>query len=200
MGAGVDGEPRHLAGDRPGERIEQRDRIDAVIEQLDPHRLALGLGGKDVDDVPAHAVGALGEIQLVARVLHVGKAAQELALLEAVPALQVQHHGEVGLRIAQAVDRGHGRDDDRIRAFEQRLGRREAHLLDVLIHRGVLLDVGVRGGDVGLRLIVVVVGDEVLERVVRKELAELPVQLRREGLVMRQNHGGALHALDHTGR
>ncbi len=200
MGAGVDGEPRHFAGDRPGERIEQRYRVDGVIEQLDPHRLALGLGRKDVDDIPAHAVGALGQIQLVARVLHVGEAPQQLALLEAVAALQVQHHGEVGLGIAQPVDRGHGRDDDRIRTLQQRLGRREAHLLDVLVDRGVLLDVRVRGGYVGLGLIVVVVGDEVLHRVVREKLTELPVKLRGEGLVMRQHHGGALHALDHGRR
>ena len=50
-------------------------------------------------------------------------------------------------------------------------------------------------GHVGLGLVVVVVGDEVLDRVVREELAELPVELRREGLVVRQHHAsGAARA------
>ena len=56
-----------------------------------------------------------------------------------------------------------------------------------------------RGRHVGLGLVVVVVGDEVLDRVVREELAELAVELRGERLVVRQHHGGALHALDHVG-
>ena len=54
-----------------------------------------------------------------------------------------------------------------------------------------------RGRHVGLGLVVVVVGDEVLDRVVREEFAELAVELRGEGLVVRQHHGRALHALDH---
>ena len=58
-----------------------------------------------------------------------------------------------------------------VAALEQRLGRRQAHLLDVLVDRGVLLDVGVARGHVGLGLVVVVVRDEVLDRVVREELA-----------------------------
>src|SRR5256885_10847763 len=49
------------------------------------------------------SIGALGEIQLVTRVLHVGEAPQQPSLLEAVAALQVQHHGEVGLRIAMVL-------------------------------------------------------------------------------------------------
>ena len=52
-----------------------------------------------------------------------------------------------------------------------------------------------RRGHVGLGLVVVVVGDEVLDRVVREELAELAVQLRGERLVVRQHHAsGAARA------
>ena len=101
--------------------------------------------------------------------------------------------------IAQAVDRRHRRDDDRVRPLEQRLGRRQAHLLDVRVDRGVLLDVGVRGRNVGLGLVVVVVADEVLDRVAREELAELAVELRGERLVVRHDQRRALHALDDVG-
>jgi hypothetical protein len=141
---GVDGEARYLARDRAGQRVEERDRIDGVVEKLDAHGLALRLGREDVDHVAAHPISALREIKLVARVLHLGQASQQLTLLQAVAAFQVQHHRQVRLRIAEPVDRGDGRDDDRVRPLEQRFGRREAHLLDVLVHRGILLDVGVR--------------------------------------------------------
>jgi hypothetical protein len=96
----------------------------------------------------------------------------------------VHDHLEVGLRIAEAIDRRHGGHHQAVLAGHQRLGGGQAHLLDVVVDRGVLLDEGIGGRHVGLGLVVVVVGDEVLDRVVREELLELPVELRREGLVV----------------
>src|SRR3954469_10783012 len=60
-----------------------------------------------------------------------------------------------------------------------------AEAVDLLVDRGVLLDVQVLRGDVRLGLVVVVVGDEVLDGVLREELAELVAELRRERLVVR---------------
>src|SRR5581483_4634827 len=51
----------------------------------------------------------------------------------------------------------------------------------------VLLDVQVGLRDVGLGLVVVVVGDEVLDGVAREELAELVAELRGERLVVRDH-------------
>jgi hypothetical protein len=45
-----------------------------------------------------------------------------------------------------------------------------AEAIDLVVDRGVLLDVEVLGRDVGLGLVVVVVGDEVLDRVVGEEV------------------------------
>ena len=165
------GAARHLAQHLAGQRVEERERLDLVVEELHAHGIALRLRREDVHDVAAHAERALAQVQFVARVLHVGEAPQQLALVHAVAAHEVQHHLEVGLRIAEAVDRGHRGDDDRVGPLEQRLGRRQPHLLDVLVDRGVLLDVGVGGRHVGFRLVVVVVRDEVLDGVAREVLA-----------------------------
>ncbi len=59
--------------------------------------------------------------------------------------------------------------------------------------RGFLLDIGVGARDVGLGLVVVVVGDEILDRVVRKEALHLAVELGRQGLVRRQDQRRPLH-------
>ena len=64
-----------------------------------------------------------------------------------------------------------------------------AHLVDLVVDGGVLLDVGVGRGDVGLGLVVVVVGDEVLDGVVGEELLELAVELGRQGLVVGEDQG-----------
>src|SRR6185503_1362452 len=71
-----------------------------------------------------------------------------------------------------------------------------AQAVDLVVDRGVLLDVEVLRRDVGLRLVVVVVGDEVLDRVVGEELAELVAELRRKGLVVRDHQARALHLGD----
>jgi len=54
-------------------------------------------------------------------------------------------------------------------------------------------------GDIGLGLVVVVVGDEVLDRVLGEELLELAVELGGQGLVVGDDQGRALDALDDIG-
>ena len=65
-----------------------------------------------------------------------------------------------------------------------------------LIER-ILLDIGVGARDIGFRLVVIVIADEILDRVLREELLELAVELRRQRLVGRQDQGRALGRLDH---
>ncbi len=74
-----------------------------------------------------------------------------------------------------------------------------AHPVDLLVDRGVLLDVGVGARHIGLRLVVVVVGDEVLDRVLGEERLHLAVELGGQGLVGGEDQGRALHRLDHLG-
>ncbi len=177
------GEAPDALPDVAGQRIEQLQRFDLVVEQRDAHRVLGVFGRKDVDHIAAHAKGAAPEIGLVPRVLHLGQPADRVALRQRIAFLQVQDHAVVLGRIADAVDRRHRRHDHAVRALEDRLRRRQAHLLDVLVDRAVLLDVEVARRNVRLGLVIVVVRDEVLDRVVRKELAEFGVQLRGERLV-----------------
>ena len=57
----------------------------------------------------------------------------------------------------------------------RRPGGTVPHLVDLLVDRGVLLDEGVGLRKVGFGLVVVVIGDEVLDRVVGEEILELGV-------------------------
>ena len=70
---------------------------------------------------------------------------------------------------------------------------------DVVVLRRVLLDVEVGLRDVRLGLVVVVVGDEVLDGVVREELAELVAELRGERLVVRDHERRPADLLDRPG-
>ena len=199
MRAGIHRVARHLALDLAGQRIEQRERLDRLVEQLHANRLARGLGREDVDDIAAHAIRTRLQVELIARVLHVGETAQQPALIHDLATNQMQDHGVVRLGVTQAVDSRHRRNDDRVLALQQRLGRREPHLLDVLVDRGVLLNISVAGRDVGLGLVIVVVRNEVFNRVLGEVVLELPVKLRRQRLVMCHHERGTLHPLDDPG-
>ena len=193
------GEAADPLPDVAGERVEQLQRLDLVVEQRDAHRVLGVLGREDVDHVAADAKRAAPEIGLVARVLHLGQPADRVALRQRVAFLHVQDHAVVLGRVADAVDRGDRRHDHAVRALEDRLRRRQPHLLDVLVDRAVLLDVEVARRDVRLGLVIVVVRDEVLDRVVRKELAELGIELRRERLVGREHQRRPAGLRDHVG-
>ena len=129
----------------------------------------------------------------------VDQLAQQLVPLDLLADVQPDHAVDVLLRGAQAVDAGDGGDHDHVAAGEQRVGGRVPQPLDLVVDRRVLLDVGVRLRDVRLGLVVVVVGDEVLHRVVRQQLAELVGQLRGQRLVRRHHQGRALQPLDQPG-
>ena len=115
------------------------------------------------------------------------------------PRVDIEAHLLVEVGRAQAVDARHRRDDDHVAPLHEGGRRREAHPVDLLVDVRVLLYVEVLGGDIGLGLVIVVIGDEVLDRVVGEEGLELAVELGREGLVVRDHEGGTLDGLDDLG-
>jgi hypothetical protein len=176
---------------RPVSGSKQLQRLDLVVEQLDAQRQLAVLGREHVDGVAAHAEGAAREVGLVALVLHADQLGDDVALAHLVVHAQRHHHLVIVLRVADAVDGADAGDDDHVAPLQQALGGRQAHLLDVLVDRAVLLDEQVALRHVGLGLVVVVVADEVLHRVLREELAELAVQLRGQRLVRRETRSPA---------
>ena len=83
---------------------------------------------------------------------------------------------------------------DHVPPLVERLGGEVPQAVNLLVDGGVLFDVGVRRRQVGFRLVVVVVGDEVAHRVVGEELPEFAGELRGECLVVGDDQGGALDA------
>ncbi len=185
-----------VGDDLAGERVDLADALDLVAPQADAIR-GLAVGRLHFEHVAAHAeASALQEI-VVAVVVDLDQVAQNLVAAHHLAHAQVEHDAPVILRAAQAVDardRGH---DHHIAAAEERAGGGQAQAVDLLVDLRVLLDVGVGARDVRFRLVVVVVGDEVLDRVVGQKLAHLGVELRGQRLVVRHDQRRLLHLLDH---
>ena len=180
-----------------GERVQLRDPLDLVAEELDPDD-DLRAGRSDLERVAADAEASARERGVVALVLEIDEVAQDRVPPVVAARPQLEDRGAVVDRRAQAVDARHGRDDDHVAALEQGVGRGVAQPVDLLVPARVLLDVRVRPRQVRLGLVVVEVADEVLDRVVREELAELGVQLGRKRLVVGEDERRLLVALDRS--
>jgi hypothetical protein len=86
-----------------GQRIERRQLVHFVAEQLDPERLVL-VRWIDLHDVAADAEDTAVELVIVPLVLDLDELAQDLFPLDPLAALERQHHPVVRLGRAQAVD------------------------------------------------------------------------------------------------
>ncbi len=195
VGLGVDGNPVVPPQGAGGQRVEDDELVHLVAEQADTDGLFL-VGRVHLDDVAPHPERPPSELDVVPLVLDLDQLPENLIAVDALSHLERQHHPVVGLRRPQAVDAGHAGDNHDVPTFEQGARGREAHAIDLVVDRRFLLDVGVAGGDVGLGLVVVVVADEVLDRVVGKEAAEFLIQLRGQGLVVHHDQRGPVRRRD----
>ena len=96
----------------------------------------------------------------------------------------------------EAVNARNGRDYDDVSAAQQAHCRLIAKPLYLRVDRRVLLDEGICLRHVGLRLVVVVVRDKVLDRVVGQKLSELIDQLGGKCFVVSKDQCRALKLLN----
>jgi hypothetical protein len=172
VGGRVDGQEVELAQDLARQRVDLGHALHLVPEQGDPVDRVL-VGRVDLEHVAAHPEGAAGELEVVAGVLDVDEVTKHVVEVVEAALLQEDHPLAVLLRAPEAVDRRDARHDYDVAAGEEGARRGVPEAVYVLVDLGVLLDEGVGARDVGLRLVVVVVGDEVLDGVVGEELGEL---------------------------
>ena len=190
---------RALAVDLSGQDVELKDAFNLVAEKLDAHGAVVPPRRKDLDDVAAHAEVAALEGNVVALVPNGDKLAQDILARDRLPLVQRQDHLMVALRRAEAVDARDARDDDAVAPLKERARRRMAQLVDLVVDRRILLDVRIGRRNVRLGLVVVIIADEVADVILREERLELARELRRQRLVVRDDQGRLLHALDRLG-
>ena len=83
--------------------------------------------------------------------------------------------------------------------LKQRARGREPQLVEFIIDGRFFLDVEIGGGNVGFGLVIVVIRDEIFDRVVREEVLEFVIELRGQGFVVRHHQRGPVRLLDHLG-
>ena len=197
MAVGIDLDRFELGRLLAGQGIEFEDQFQLLAEQRQPPGAVLVMRREDLDRVAAHAEGAALEIAVVAPVLQLNQFRQQIAAVEALALGEGEGHLGIGLDRADAVDAGNRGDDHGVAPLQDGAGGRMPHAVDLLVDRGFLLDVGIRARHIGFGLVVVVIGDEILDRVLREETFHLAVKLRRQRLVGGEDQRRALGRRDH---
>ena len=196
VGGGIDGHPIQFADRLARERVDLVDGLHEVAEEVDPNGSFLLVHRIDVHHIPANTEVSPGEVVISPLVLDLHQLFQHVFPGQGDASLDGEKHVVIGLGRPEAVDAGDARHDDHIVPVQQRTGGRVPHLVDLFVDVGVLGNVGVGLGDIGLGLIIVVVADKVLHGIVGKEPLQLTVELGCEGLVGGNDQGGLLHACD----
>ena len=176
MRLGVDGQAQVGLADLAEQRVDLAEAFDLIAPQFDSISVVF-VGGEDFDDVAADAEGAAGEVVVVAFVEDFHQARDDLLAGDFLAFFQHEQHSVIRFGRAEAVDAAHAGDDDAIAAFEQRARGGEAQLVELVVDGGFFFDVDVAGRQVSFRLVVVVVADEIFDRVIGEEGAELVVEL-----------------------
>src|SRR5512136_244066 len=165
------------------ERIDGRNGLDAAVLELDAVGGVL-VAREDLDDVAPDAERPPLEFSTLALVLDGDELLEQGLAALGFAGGEREAHGIIVFRGADAVDARDRGDDDDVAAGEERVGRAKAEAVDLVVDRRFLGDVGVRGRDEGLRLVVVVIADEVLDGVAGEEAAEFLVELGGQRLVV----------------
>ena len=184
--------------DLAGEGIDLADAFDLISPEADAQGV-VAVGRLHLQHIPTHAEFRPLQGRVVALVKDVDQVAQDLIAAYHLAYGQLQGHLPIILWAAQAVDAGDRSDDYHIPPAEEGGGSSQTETLDLLVDLGILFNVGVAAGDIGLWLVIVVVRDEVLHHIIGKKLTELAVELRGQRFVVGDNQGRHLDRFDDLG-
>ena len=199
VGSGPDGDVVQPPDGGARHHVDLAEPVDLVPEELHPDGGVLPVGGPHLHRVPPHPEHIALEGNVIALIADGYQLFQQILDFYDRPHPQGHHHLTVVLRLAQAVDAGHGGHHDHVPPLQQRGGGGQPQPVDLLVYRRILFDKSIGVGNVRLRLVIVVVGDEILHRIVGKKLPELGAQLSGQRLVVGQNQRGPLDSLNHLG-
>ncbi len=182
----------------PGERIDFRDAVDLVAEKFHPDGGVVRLCGKNFHHIAVHAEFVSHKIDVVPLVLDFDQLFQKLVPVFLHPGPQGNHHGAVIDRVAQAVNAGNAGNNNDIPPLRKGRSGRMPQLVDFVVDGGILFNIGVCRRNIGLRLVIIVVADEILDGVLREKFPKLGTELGRQRFVVGENERRAVHPRDHV--
>src|SRR5262249_54404271 len=128
----IDVELSSLSQQLTSQRVELRDALDLITEELDADDEVV-VCRLQFQRVASHSEAGAAEPLVVALVLEIDELAQDAVAAIAAALADADDRGAVIDRRAKAVDAAHARNDDHVPALEERMGRRVTQLVDLVV-------------------------------------------------------------------
>ncbi len=175
---------RHLRLYRAGKRVDLYYPFYLVSEEFDPYRY-FGLPGREyVNGIPSYTKPSAGEIHLVPLIIDADQLPYDLVPVLYHAGAERDYHVHVIGRAAYSVDTGNAGHNDNVPSLRKGRRRRKPEPVYLIVYIRILLDVGIRRGNIRFRLIIIIIGYKILHRVLGEELLHLAVELACQGLIV----------------
>ena len=161
------------------ERINIGEPFNLIPPIFNPQDPVFLIGGKYLHHIPPNPKGTPVEIKIVSLILEVNQILEETAAGILIARLELNNLIPVFLGGTEAIDTGYAGNDNNIPSGPEGIGGRVPHPVDLFINGRVFLDITIGRGEIGFRLIVVVITDKILHRVLGEELRKLSIELSR---------------------
>ena len=175
-----------------GQGIKLGNAVDFIAEEFDADGVFIIISKVDIHNIAVNAELIADKVHIVAFILQLDQAAAELVPLHLHTGAQADDHAAVIDRVAQGINAGNRRHNDNIAPLRQCRRGRMAQAVDLIIDGAVFFNIGIGGGDVGFRLVIVVIGDKIFHRIIGEKSAHLGADLTGQGFVWFQNQCGAV--------
>src|ERR1035441_4507172 len=117
MTLGIDRQPRILLLHRSKQRIDLRERLYLIAEQLNPIS-RLVIRRIDFDHITAHTKCSTPEVHIIALVENFNQSPSYIFAADTLAFFQQQQHSVVSLRRTQAVDATYRTDNNRVSTLQ----------------------------------------------------------------------------------
>ena len=184
--------------DLAGDNVYLAYAVYLVAEELHPYGCVGGVCGIDLHNVSPDTEFVSHKVYVVSLILDAHKLCYQLVTALLHPLAYRHHHRLILGRVTQRIDTGHAGDNYNVTAFHYGRCGRVTKLIYLVIYRGVLLDVNILAGDIGLRLVIVIIGHKVFNCVLGEKLPEFGTQLSRQYFIVGKNKGGPVKPCDNV--
>ena len=129
--------------DLTGQHINLRNPVDLVPEKFHPDCCIFLIGGDYFQHIPSDTECTTLKIHVISIILDLYQLADHLIPVFDHTRTQGDHHVLIVCRTTQTIDTGHAGHYDHIPPLCQRHGRRQTQLINLVIDRRILCDIGI---------------------------------------------------------
>ena len=182
-----------------GQRVNLHYAVNLVPEKLHPVGHTVRIGRKDLQDISPHPEGTAVKVHVIAGILNIDQLVNHLIPVFLHARTKRNDHLLIVDRRAQTINAGNRSHYDHILPLGKSCRSGVAKLINLVINGGIFLNIGVRGGHIGLRLVIIIIADKIFYGIFRKKFLHLPIKLCRQRFVVGNDQSRLVQCLNDIG-